>query len=157
VSLTDQREIADAPHGVAVGRFAGEPAPSMIRGIPRAPEFCHAPRKGSKIRRERAAMYSDPEPRRSGIGGTVFTVAVIALMGYLSLAALQGEHGLFSLLRVEAQETRLRAELVELQAQREAIANKTRRLSTEHLDVDLLDEQARSVLGLGRPDEIIIR
>jgi cell division protein FtsB len=102
-------------------------------------------------------MYPDPEPRRSGIAGTVFAVAVIALMCYLSFAALQGEHGLFSLLRVEAQESHLRAELAQLQAERATIANKTRRLSTEHLDVDLLDEQARKVLGLGRPDEIIIR
>jgi cell division protein FtsB len=102
-------------------------------------------------------MYPDPEPRRSGIGGTVFAVAVIALMCYLSFAALQGEHGLLSLLRVEAQETHLRAELAQLQAERATIANKTRRLSTEQIDVDLLDEQARKVLGLGRPDEIIIR
>ena len=102
-------------------------------------------------------MYPDPEPRRSGIGGTFFAVVVIALMCYLSFAALQGEHGLFSLLRVEAQETHLRTELVQLQAERATIANKTRGLSTEHLDIDLLDEQARKVLGLGRSDEIIIR
>ena len=50
-----------------------------------------------------------------------------------------------------------RSELAALQAERAAIANKTERLSTEHLDLDLLDEQARKVLGLGRPDEIIIR
>ena len=35
--------------------------------------------------------------------------------------------------------------------------NLTRRLSSASLDLDLLDEQARRVLGLGRPDEIIIR
>jgi cell division protein FtsB len=37
------------------------------------------------------------------------------------------------------------------------IANKTLRLSAGSLDLDLLDEQARKVLGLGRPDELIIR
>ena len=78
-------------------------------------------------------------------------------MGYLSFAALQGEHGLLSLFRIEAQETRLREELASLQTERARIANKTERLSTERLDLDLLDEQARRVLGLGRPDEIIIR
>ena len=66
--------------------------------------------------------------------------------------------GCFSLFQVEAQETRLRrTSSPALQAERATIANKTRRLSTEHLDLDLLDEQARKVLGLGRPDEIIIR
>ena len=34
--------------------------------------------------------------------------------------------------------------------------NKTRRLSDEYLDLDLLDEQARNVLGLIRPDEVIV-
>jgi cell division protein FtsB len=101
-------------------------------------------------------MYHDPEPRR-GTFGTVFAIIVVALMGYLSFAALQGEHGLLSLFRVEAQEARLRGDLAALRAERAAIANKTERLSTEHLDLDLLDEQARKVLGLGRPDEIIIR
>ena len=101
-------------------------------------------------------MYHDPEPRR-GMFGLAFVVIVVALMGYLSFAALQGEHGLLSLFRLEAQETRLRGELSALRAERESVANKTQRLSTDHLDLDLLDEQARRVLGLGRPDEIIIR
>jgi cell division protein FtsB len=101
--------------------------------------------------------YSDPEPRRSGLGGAVFAIAVTGLICYLGFAALQGEHGLFSLLRVEAQESRLRSELAALQAERAAIANKTRRLSAENLDLEFLDEQARKVLGLGRADEIIIR
>jgi len=34
--------------------------------------------------------------------------------------------------------------------------NKTHRLSDNFLDLDLLDEQARKVLGMARPDEIII-
>lgn len=101
-------------------------------------------------------MYHDPEPRR-GMFGAVFAIVVMALMGYLSFAALQGEHGLLSLFRVEAQEARLRDELAALQAERATISNKTERLSTEHLDLDLLDEQARRTLGLGRPDEVIIR
>ncbi len=101
-------------------------------------------------------MYHDPEPRR-GIAGAVFVTIVAALVGYLSFAALQGEHGLLSLFRVEAQEARLRSDLAGLQAQRVTIFNKTHRLSSEALDLDLLDEQARKVLGLGRPDEIILR
>jgi cell division protein FtsB len=102
-------------------------------------------------------MYPDSEPRRGSFGGAVYAVIVIALMCYLTFAALQGEHGLFRLFQVEAQETALRAELAELQAERALVANKARRLSTEDLDPDLLDEQARRVLGLGRPDEMIIR
>ena len=102
-------------------------------------------------------MQTEIEPRRSGIAGAVFATIVIALLCYLTFAALQGEHGLFSLFQVQAQESRLRVELTELRAERETIANKTRRLSSATLDLDLLDEQARKVLGLGRPDELMIR
>jgi cell division protein FtsB len=35
--------------------------------------------------------------------------------------------------------------------------NLTRRLSDDYLDLDLLDQQARDVLGLLRHDEIVIR
>ena len=35
--------------------------------------------------------------------------------------------------------------------------NLTRRLSDDFLDLDLLDQQARDVLGLLRSDEIVIR
>jgi cell division protein FtsB len=99
----------------------------------------------------------DSDIRRTGIGGSVFAIVVIALMVYLTFAALQSQHGLFSLMRVEAQETRLRQELAAIQAERAMIANKTARLSIGSLDADLLDEQARKVLGLGRPNELIIR
>ena len=91
------------------------------------------------------------------MGGAVFSIVAMALMAYLSLAALQGEHGLFSLFRAESDEARLQAELDRLRGERASIANKTHRLSSETLDLDLLDEQARRGLGLGRPEEIIIR
>ena len=35
--------------------------------------------------------------------------------------------------------------------------NLTRRLSDDYLDLDLLDERAREVLGLLRADEILLR
>src|SRR6185312_10330326 len=85
--------------------------------------------KQSINRAEQAGMHPDIEPRRSGLGGAIFAIIVIALLCYLTFAALQGEHGLFSLFQVEAQENRLRTELTELRAQREDISNKTRRLS----------------------------
>ncbi len=102
-------------------------------------------------------MYRDPEQRPGGVGGAIFGVVAVALMAYLTFAALQGEHGLFRLFQVEAQETRLKAELADLRDARARIANKTRRLSADHLDLELLDERARDVLGLARDDEILIR
>ena len=102
-------------------------------------------------------MHPESETGWGHVGGAIFATVLIAMMGYLTFAALQGEHGLFRLFQVEAQEIRLRAELQQVQAERAVIANKTRGLSDATLDLDLLDEQARKVLGLARADEILIR
>jgi cell division protein FtsB len=102
-------------------------------------------------------MRDESERRQSSIAGGVFAFAVLALMTYLAIAALQGRYGLFSLLRAEAQEAILTAELSDLRSARAYIARKARGLSTDTLEPDLLDEQARRVLGLGRGDEVIIR
>jgi cell division protein FtsB len=51
----------------------------------------------------------------------------------------------------------LTAELAETNAEIKRMENLTHRLSDGYLDLDLLDEQARRVLGMIRPDEIVIR
>ncbi|MFQ5622787.1 MAG: septum formation initiator family protein [Paracoccaceae bacterium] len=97
------------------------------------------------------------EPRRSGYGDAIASILVIAAFSYFSYAALQGDYGLFRLIQVESQEGPLQEELSRLRAEHARIANLTRRMSNEFLDLDLLDEQARRILGMARGDEIIIR
>ena len=48
-------------------------------------------------------------------------------------------------------------QLVGVRAEVARMENLTKRLSDDYLDVDLLDEQARSILGVIRADEIVIR
>jgi cell division protein FtsB len=102
-------------------------------------------------------MFREPELRRRQFGGVLFFVTMAALLLYLGFAALHSEHGLIRLVQVEADEARLTEELAALRAERAAIAARTAQLSGERPDLDLLDEQARRVLGLGRPDELMIR
>jgi cell division protein FtsB len=102
-------------------------------------------------------MGGDPGQRGIGYGAAVFSVAVIALTCYLTFAAVQGEFGLFRLFQVEGQEQALAEELAELSRERAALANLTGRLSGDGLDLDLLEERARRVLGLVHRDEIVIR
>ena len=51
----------------------------------------------------------------------------------------------------------LKKELAALDVQIAEMENLTHRLSDDYLDLDLLDQQARSVLGYLRSDEIVIR
>lgn len=79
------------------------------------------------------------------------------LAAYFAYAAVQGDYGLFRRAEVEAQNTDLAEQLAGLEAEVARMENLTRRLSDDFLDLDLLDEQARDVLGLLRGDEIVIR
>ena len=83
----------------------------------------------------------------------------LVLLGFVNFGyhALQGEHGLFALMRIESEEAALRADLDDLLAERERLENITARLSPDFLDLDLLDERARAVLGHIRADEITPR
>lgn len=100
---------------------------------------------------------SEPQDYRARFFGYVFSIFVIGAISYFTYAAVQGDFGTFRRLQVEAQAVKLERELAILQAERAVLENRTRRLSTEYLDLDLLDEQARKVLGLARADEIVIR
>ena len=95
--------------------------------------------------------------KKIGFIPALFFAAVLAMTGYFLFAAIQGETGHLQRMQVEAQEKRLIAELAELQIERAKLENKIYRLSDEYLDLDLLDERARLVLGLARVDEVIIR
>ncbi len=89
---------------------------------------------------------------------TLLICSVLFCMGaYFTFAAVQGDYGIFRRVQVEAETAQLRAELDALELQVAEMRNKTRRLSDGYLDLDLLDMQARDVLGLMRADEIIIR
>ena len=76
---------------------------------------------------------------------------------YFTFAAVQGDYGLFKRIEIHAEEQALTTELTSLQEEVGRIENLTTRLSDNFLDLDLLDEQARDVLGLIRADEVVIR
>ena len=96
--------------------------------------------------------------RRTPRFGPVMYFALAGTFGtYLTFAAVQGEHGLFNRIQIEADTESLREERDRLARELAEIENRTHRLSDGYLDLDLLDEQARAVLGLARPDEIVLR
>lgn len=91
------------------------------------------------------------------IGPLFYFGTAIVLGLYFTFAAVQGAFGLFNRVQIEAEVTTLKAQRDKLRIELAEVENRTRRLSDDFLDLDLLDERARFVLGLARPDEIIIR
>ncbi|AWI83353.1 septum formation initiator precursor [Alloyangia pacifica] len=95
--------------------------------------------------------------RKPALGGLVFAVITLSLSGYFTFAAVQGDYGLFRRAEIEVEADRLAAELDGINAEVAHMENVTLRLSDDYLDLDLLDQQARDVLGMIRSDEIVVR
>ncbi|WP_158967946.1 FtsB family cell division protein [Chachezhania sediminis] len=90
-------------------------------------------------------------------GVLVYLALAFALGVYFTFAAVQGDFGLFRRVEVSAKAQALKVDLARLEGQIAAMENLTRRMSDDFLDLDLLDQQARSILGLLRSDEIVLR
>ncbi|GAA5079147.1 septum formation initiator family protein [Roseibacterium beibuensis] len=82
--------------------------------------------------------------------------ALLIVGAYFTFTAVQGNHGLFRRIQIEAEVDRLSLEFARLEAETERMEILTRRLSDDYLDLDLLDERVRAVLGYARPDELIL-
>lgn len=94
--------------------------------------------------------------KRPAIGVMLYFTVMFVLALYFTFASVQGDFGLFRRVQIDAEATALRTEKDRLAAEVAALENKTRRLSDDYLDLDLLDSQARDVLGLIRSDEIAL-
>lgn len=92
-----------------------------------------------------------------GLGGLVYLAFACALGVYFTFAAVQGDFGMFARVAIDAEAEGLRAERDKLTAELAEMQNLTHRLSDDYLDLDLLDQQTREVLGYMRSDEIAIR
>ena len=97
-------------------------------------------------------------PRTRPAYGALLLMAASVIVGvYFALAAVQGEYGLFRQVQIAAEKEELMAVRDRLAGELASMENLTRRLSDGYLDLDLLDQQARDVLGYVRADEIVIR
>ncbi len=85
-----------------------------------------------------------------------YCVAMVASVHFANVA-IQGEQGRFARIAILNEEEALRAELASLQTEVEAMENKVRRLSDNYLDLELLDERARLILGFVSENEVIIQ
>ena len=93
---------------------------------------------------------------RPSVGTIVYVLGALGLGLYFSFAAVQGDYGVLKRAGVAAEGRVLSQELDTLEAEVARMENLTLRLSDKYLDLDLLDERARDVLGMVRQDEIVL-
>lgn len=94
---------------------------------------------------------------RPGLGGLIYMGVAVTLGGYFTFAAIQGDYGVLRQVQIANELTEAKAERDALAGDLAGLKNLTHRLSDEYLDLDLLDEQVRNVLGYVRASEIVIR
>lgn len=92
-----------------------------------------------------------------GLGGVIYLGVACLAGAYFTFAAVQGDYGMFARVAIKAEAETLATERDRLAADLAKMQNLTHRLSDEYLDLDLLDQQTRDVLGYMRSDEIAIR
>lgn len=94
---------------------------------------------------------------RPSIGALLLFTAPLCVTAYFTFAAVQGDYGLFRRAEIIEEGRALERERDQLLEQVARLENLTMRLSDDFLDLDLLDQQARDVLGYVRADEIVVR
>lgn len=85
---------------------------------------------------------------------------LVAVIAYLGFHAGTGEQGYRSHLALSAEIAETRAQLAGARAERLALEDRVARLNDAgpgaEVDVDYLEERARSVLRFAHPDEIVV-
>lgn len=94
---------------------------------------------------------------KPALGALIYFAVAFSLATYFTFAAVQGDYGVFRRAEITVAARDLDAQLAQLKAEVSDMENLTKRLSDTYLDLDLLDQQARDVLGLLRADEIVVR
>ena len=92
----------------------------------------------------------------SGWGLLAVVSLATGLGSYFAFAAIQGEYGVLRRAEIISFSDNLKSELMRLNTEVEQMENLTQRLSDEYLDIDLLDERVREILGYVRGSELVI-
>lgn len=88
--------------------------------------------------------------------GKVVPFTCLLVLVYFGYHALEGERGLLAWLEVSQRVEDASASLALVTKEREALERRVSSLRPESLDPDMLDERARFMLNLARPNEVVI-
>lgn len=93
---------------------------------------------------------------RSQTWDFAFVTLLLAGLAYLAVDAYFGARGYDEKSDLELRRSALQAELDALETERDLLRRRTNALKGPEIDLDLLDEQLRAKLGVGREDERLL-
>lgn len=83
-------------------------------------------------------------------------IVCFLIIAYFSYHMVQGDRGLFAYLKLNHEIEKAQATLQITESEKQILENRVKLLNPSELDLDMLDERSRNVLGLAHPDEIVI-
>ena len=83
-------------------------------------------------------------------------VLFLSLVGYFGWSATQGAHGLLAYHRQLGLLTEAQADHAAAQQDYDRWALRVAALRSDHIDADMLDQQARAMLNLADPTDIVV-
>jgi cell division protein FtsB len=89
-------------------------------------------------------------------GRLVRPLFIVFVVFYFSYHLAHGERGLFALVREQQQLAQLHQDIVTTRDARKAMELQVAHLRDDALDLDLLDEQMRRLLGMMKPGELVV-
>lgn len=86
----------------------------------------------------------------------IFFVSCLLLTGYFGYHLVHGKYGLNARHDLEMRISKLNLDLSHLTERRERLDRDVALMQPEQIDPDMLDEQARRVLNMARPEDLIL-
>ena len=80
----------------------------------------------------------------------------IMVASYFGYHAVEGDRGLIAWHRITAEIADAEARLDEISKERQTLEHRVSLLRPDNLDPDMLEERARAILNLSRPDEVVV-
>ena len=80
----------------------------------------------------------------------------LALVGYFGWNVARGDHGLVAFAARTKLLVQARTDLTEAEASRASWARRVSGLQSDHIEADTLDEQARAMLNLSDPADVVV-
>lgn len=94
--------------------------------------------------------------RGFSVSGFLLSFLSFGLFFYFAYHLAHGDRGYFALKGLEKKLAAAEAKYESKLAERVALENRVRLLRPDSLDLDMLDERARVVLGFVKPNEIVV-
>ena len=85
-----------------------------------------------------------------------FKIALVCISLYFGYHLVHGQYGMISWVRVRRDIQKHQNTLEQLSAKKKELEKMVSLIHPSHLDLDLLEERAKTILGYAYPDETVI-